>query len=105
MPGVHLSLINCEQLYLELVGNNDYMKINSLMTPALKKFMNAMNKYPSIIRTQYACALLNENNSEKVQKLKKRFEKTTKNYPYISEVESETELMKIAFDRYNSLCS
>jgi hypothetical protein len=55
-----------------------------------------MQKFPSVIRTEYAYALLYEKDLPKAEKLKARFEKCAKNYPYTGDIESERELFEIA---------
>lgn len=92
--GVHRNLLVCDRIFCELIiGENQ--KANKLMTSELKTFMNAMKDFPSVIRTQYAYALLYENNLEKAQELKKKFISREKNYPYPSEIRSEKELINI----------
>ena len=58
--------------------------------------MKQMKTFPSVIRTEYAYALLCERNKEKAQKHLAYFEKTEKNYPYPQDMQSERELMQIA---------
>ena len=55
--------------------------------------MKSMKKYPSILRTEYAIALLYENNVEKANNIKKEFDKISKNYPYQIDIDSEKELI------------
>ena len=54
-----------------------------------------MRKFPSVIRTEYAYSLLYLNDVKKAAKLKKQFEKRAKTYPYITDIESERELLEI----------
>ena len=61
-----------------------------------KKFMKQMKNFPSVLRTEYVYALLCEKNIEKAQKVKVRFEKWAKTYPYQNDVKSERELMERA---------
>ena len=68
-----------------------------------KSFMQSMKKNPTIIRTEYACALLLENDSIKAEKIKQQFEKCVVSYPYTSDIESERELINIAEEYYKTI--
>ena len=61
--------------------------------------MKAMKTSPSVLRTQYAYALLAEKNAAGAKKWLDLFEKVAKTYPYPVDVESERELMEIARQR------
>ena len=67
-----------------------------LIHPTQKKFMKAMKRFPSVLRAQYALALLFEKNADKAEMIKNEFEKVAKTYPYAQDIESERDLMKIA---------
>ena len=56
--------------------------------------MKSMKKFPSVLRTWYAYALLAERDGEKARKIKDQFEKCAKSYPYPSDIASERELME-----------
>ena len=58
--------------------------------------MKAMRTFPSVIRTEYAYAVLGEKNSEKAAKAMRLFEKVAKTYPYPNDINSERELIEIA---------
>ena len=55
-----------------------------------------MKSFPSVLRTEYVCALLGERNEKKAEIIKAQFEKRAKTYPYPNEIQSERELMTIA---------
>jgi len=55
-----------------------------------------MQKFPSVVRTEYVYALLAEANAAKASGILRRFEKIARTYPYPSDVQSERELMEIA---------
>lgn len=94
--GIHRSLLICDRLFVELIGQNRHEAVAAMLTKEQKKFMKTMKNYPSVIRTQYVLALIGENNAVKAQKIKQQFEKVAKTYPYSNEIESESELMTIA---------
>ena len=98
--GLHRSMLLCDRLYCELIGENRPEKRKALESPQLNKFMKAMKKFPSVLRCQYAQALLAEGDAHKAEQIKARFEKTAKSYPYPGDVQAERELMAIALDKY-----
>ena len=79
--GLHRGLLTLDLIYCRLVNNSD-ADISSLFTPELKKIMRAMKTFPAVIRTEYAIALLVENDENKATKILREFDKNTKNYPY-----------------------
>ena len=93
--GLHHDLIMCDRIYVELIGENRAEVIASMMTKEQKKFMKAMKRFPSVLRTQYALAVLEEKNVSKAETIKGDFDKAAKSYPYPHEIESERELMRI----------
>lgn len=94
--GLHRNLMMCDRIYCELITDNRQEKLNQMMNKELKKFMKAMKKNPSVLRTEYAYALLAESDNAKAEEIKVQFEKNAKNYPYQSEIDSELELIEIA---------
>ena len=91
--GLHRNLLVCDLIFCKLMLGKEYL---SLLTGEQKKFMTAMKNYPSVIRTQYAMALLGEKDRTKADKIKQLFEKRAKTYPYPCEIQSERELMEKA---------
>ncbi len=94
--GIYKNLMICELIYLELVGQNREQIIEEWYTPDLKRFMNQMKTFPSVIRMEYVYALFQEKDLEKAKTVKERFEKCGKTYPHPQEIQSERELIEIA---------
>ena len=94
--GLHRNLMVCDRIYVELIGENRSEVIEGMMTIEQKKFMKAMKRFPSVLRAQYALALLFEKNADKAAMIKNEFEKVAKTYPYAQDIEFERDLMKIA---------
>ena len=92
--GIHRNLLVCDRIYCELLNNNK-ASAKKLMTPELQNFMNSMKNFPSVIRTNYAYALLYEDNIDKANTYKKQFIEVGKTYPYPSDIRSEKELIDI----------
>ena len=94
--GLHRSLMICDRVFLELIGQNRREVAEKMLTNEQKKFMKAMKRFPSVLRCEYAVALLLENDALKAEKIKNDFEKAAKSYPYPHEIDSERDLMRIA---------
>jgi len=94
--GLHRALLMCDRIYVELIGENRGNVIEGMVTKEQTKFMKAMKSFPSVLRTQYALALLWERDPAKAEAIKRDFEKTARSYPYSHEIDSERELMQLA---------
>ncbi len=94
--GLHYRLMTCDRIYLSLIGVIDGEKADYLLDKQQRKFMNSMKEFPSIIRTEYAYALLKEGDKDRAQKFADAFAACAKTYPYPSDIQSEQELMDIA---------
>jgi len=92
MP-IYKNMLICDLAFCEmLLGEEERAK--SRFNKEQKKFMAAMAKNPSIVRTWYAHALFFEKNTAKAEKYLADFEKIAANYPYSGDTESERELME-----------
>lgn len=94
--GLHRNLLISELIFMETVGQNRQEIIKPLLTKEFLSFQKKMATNPGILRTQYACALLTERDSQKAQKIKKQFEKAANKYPYPHELEQEYEFLRLA---------
>lgn len=92
--GLHRSLLMNDRIFVELLGKNRSDVIENMLTKEQNKFMKAMKTNPSVLRTQYALALLGEKDIAKAEAVKCEFEKVAKSYPYPQEMEGERELMR-----------
>lgn len=89
---IHKKLMICDVIYCLAMRGVGYDEIKKLLTPAQRKFMNAMKKNPAVIRTQYVLEKL-QNKEVAAMKLEKEFEIVSCSYPYPTEIEGEKELM------------
>ncbi len=96
MVGLHRNLLICDRMFVELIGENRAEVLEEMYTTEQKQFMKAMKNFPSVIRTEYVYARLQEKDEKKAEEILKRFEKCAKNYPYQNDVDSERGLMKRA---------
>lgn len=99
LMGIYQNLLTCDLIYCELLFENRRSHLERMVTKGQKKFMKNMKKFPSVLRTQYAYALLGEGDQAKAEKIRKEFEKVGKSYPYPIEWEGERELMDLAAAR------
>lgn len=100
--GIHRVQMVCERIYCELIGPCRRDVIEGMLSKEQKKMMKAMKTMPSVIRLEYALALLLEKDMEKAEKALAQFEKIAKKYPYPADLESERELIDIARQRANA---
>ena len=96
MVALHRNLMICDQIYLELIGQNRSDRVEELYTKELKKFTKAMKTFPSVIRLEYTYRLLAEHDSESAAKSMAAFERVAATYPYPNDINTERELMEIA---------
>ena len=94
MP-IYKNMLACDLAFCEMLAGEEE-KAKSRFTDAQNKFMAAMAKNPSIMRTQYAHALICQKDAAKAEKYLADFEKTAKRYPYAGDIESERELIEEA---------
>ncbi len=95
MVGIHKMLLQIDQVYCEILGERREEILSQFQDAQLVSFMKAMKNFPAVLRTQYAYALLIEQDKTKAEGFKNQFEKAAKNYPLEGEVESEWELIRL----------
>lgn len=93
---LHKGILVCDRIYCELVNENRKNVVDDMLDARQKKLMKAMRKFPNVIRTEYAYALLAEKDLKKAQEIRKKFDRYTRYYPYSVEIETELELIEIA---------
>ena len=91
--GVYRSLLTLDLIYCELFGERRAKILKKIEKKEMIQFMKAMKNFPSVLRTQYAYALLVETDVKKAQRLKKQFQKMERHYPHEQDVKSEWELI------------
>jgi len=96
MAGLYRGLMLCDRMCVELLSDGRAEIIDGWLTKEQKKLMKAMKTYPGVIRTEYVLALLHHKDASAAEKVKRRFEKCARTYPYPGDIESERELMERA---------
>ena len=95
MAGVHRAMMACDMEYIALITRGKAAQ-ETARTAAQQKIMKQMKDFPSVLRIEYACALLKEGDRAGSERIRARFEKLAGRYPYPGDVQSERELMDIA---------
>lgn len=103
LPGIYIRLLTIDRIYCELVGENRQEILDEWMTKEQLAFMKSMKNYPSVLRTQYAYALVAERDRAKVEDYQAKFAKIAKTYPNPVEIEGERELMEFAERKSNEV--
>lgn len=91
--GLHRSLLINERIYCELVTKGNVSEAIFWHNKEHEKFVKSMKTTPSVIRSEYAYAILAEKDDKKAEELLVLFEKVAKTYPYPREIEGERELI------------
>ena len=96
LVGLYRALLLCDEMYLELLGENRRGTVDVMLTKPQRRFMRQMKDFPSVLRTEYALALLHDGDKERAALLRGRFEKIAEAYPYRGEIEQERSLLALA---------
>ncbi|MBR5533905.1 MAG: M50 family metallopeptidase, partial [Ruminiclostridium sp.] len=96
LMGIYQNLLTCDLIYCECLFENRPQRLERMLTKGQKKFMKNMKKFPSVLRTQYAYALLGQGDRAEAEKIEAQFQKVGRSYPYPVEWEGERELMDLA---------
>ena len=99
MVGLHRNLLLCVCIFAWFITGIRRYVLDVMRSNVTKKFMKQMKNFPSVIRTEYAYALLCERDLAKADKFKEQFEKCAKTYPYPNDVQSERNLMELAAEK------
>ena len=100
LVGVLRTAIKCDEIYTLLLLGREKKEIDEIKDKKLIKEMKAMRGMLFVMRCEYAYALLYEGNVNKANEIRKAFDLTASNYPYLSEIEGERYLMDEALSRY-----
>ena len=92
MVGVHRSLLICDRLTCLLL-RGDTAAAEQCLTKQLLSFMKVMKNNPTILRCQYAVARFLKQDDGEAQAVMKRFELCAKTHPFVSDIESEREII------------
>ena len=94
--GLHRCLLTCDKMTILLLqgGADEHVK-NLLSNKQLDVFFKQMKNNISVVRAQYAVALLLDNDENKAKILREHFEKCANTHPYASEIHAEREMIDL----------
>ena len=94
--GLHRNLMICDRIFCELIDENRPEILEKYLSKEQKNFMKSMKKFPSVVRTEYALALLAKRDEAGAAAALRLFEKVAKTYPYASDIRMERDLIEVA---------
>ena len=94
---LHRGLLACDLLTCELLFYRREWFDISILDQEQMNFLKTMAKNPSVLRTEYALALIWEGDFAKGEELRRTFEKVAMSYPYMGDVVAERELLITIF--------
>ena len=93
--GLYRQLMTFDMALIELVNGQPGGMVEKLGSKELQQFAKAMKNFPSVLRTQYAVALLKDKDEKKAATIRTAFDKMAAQYPHESEIAGERELMAL----------
>ena len=75
---------------------DDPSEATRLLDEQQLRFMQSMKRFPGVLRTQYALALLRDHDEAAAADIQTKFDRIADRYPYQSDIASERALMNAA---------
>lgn len=94
-PEIYRKMMTFDLAWLELVKGQPGDMAARIMDADMRQFAKAMKNHPSILRTQYAQALLQDGDEKKAQAIRAAFDRTAAHYPHPCEIAGERELLAL----------
>ena len=101
--GLHRNLLKCDLAFCKLINYGREADVSPLQTPEMQNFMKSMKNFPSVIRTEYAMALIHDNSDAEAEKKLMQFEKIAKTSPHPADIASEREFIDMAKSKAESI--
>ena len=102
LPQVLVTLEKVDLLYIYLITGVDRKRIMEAKDRKLINAMKGMRSFLTVMRTEYAYALLFKGDEKKAGVIAKAFEERASSYPYKGDWEGEKELMDRALSIYET---
>lgn len=93
---LYRALLTLDGACCELIAGHPGVMTAALKEKSVQQVMQSMKTYPSVLRTKYIVALLEERNEEKAAAALKEFDCCAPRHPNPQEIESERELISLA---------
>lgn len=94
--GVHRMFLTVDRVYCALLEGTDLQELQAWFTPEFRHFLKKERKNISVLRMNYAYALLAKYNPEEAAQKRLEFDRIARSYPYSAVVENERELLDLA---------
>lgn len=98
-PEIYRKMMTFDLAWLDLVKGQPGDMAERIRNADMKQFAKAMKNHPSILRTQYAQALLQDGDEKKAQAIRAAFDKTAAQYPHPCEIAGEQELLTLTDEK------
>ncbi len=95
---IYEGLLRCDMAYCTVALGGDYATAQRLLTQAARSVMKSMNRYPAIIRTEYALAI-SDGRQATANALMRKLEKVARTYPSEAELATEYSLIRVIDER------
>ena len=100
LAGLHRAMLRMDRAFMEMLVDTPLEmvrreQISEWLDAPTRQIMKAMKKSITVLRIEYANALLIEKDAQKAEKVKAAFEKRLRKYPVLTDAESEKSLMKL----------
>ncbi len=100
LAGVHRNLLLLDRVFCATVLEDGLDTASMMEDPQMRSFRRSMHGSITALRTEMVYALLVKKDPEEAEKLKIKFEKAAKAYPYPADVASERMLLALAQEKY-----
>ena len=95
LVGLYRMSMCCDGAVCELIAGRPGSLTEALSTKENQQLIKAMKTFPSILRAQYAVALLKEKDPVRAQKLLADFDAAAKKHPNPQEIVGEREILQV----------
>lgn len=95
---VYRSLLTLDMVYLNVLEYGKDADISVLESKGMRSFCRSMHRNPTVLRTQYAVALLHDGDKDKANRIRTQFDKAIRRYPIAADIECERMLMDEAYN-------
>ncbi|MDI9469884.1 MAG: hypothetical protein QM296_06735 [Bacillota bacterium] len=97
---LYKALLQLERVFIGLLTDSEDVGLGVLEKKSIRQIRQSMKNFPSILRFEYARALLLEGDEDRAEAIRKKFQKACSSYPNKADIESETELMELVAASY-----
>ena len=99
LPGLHRVLMLNDRAFLDILEKGKDADLSPLNGKQEAAVLKQMRNFPSVLRTQFAEALIVKEDGKKAEEILGRFEKAAETFPSEADIEGERELIGIARGR------